>query len=934
MSDAGFWTAQRSRNLIGSIVALGLILLLVRLASSFYIEVLWFAEVGQSASFWKRTLWGWGLRSALVAVAAVLAWTNLRVVARTLGAVRIRRRFGNIEIAEQLPRSYLFWGVALASVLFGLWFGAALPRSASIQTLLWMHAPAWGEVEQVFGQDKGFYVFALPLLLQLLSLGLALTFLLLAVCVAGYSATGAIRLNQRSPTITQGAVRHLGALAAGFMLLLAVRFWLGRYLLLVDGTSGVGGMFGFTDSSARVPALQGLAGITLIAAFAVGYGAFRERLRLVGAGAAAVIIAWLLAGQLYPSFVQRFRVEPNELARETRFIEYNIEATREGFGLSALEERAIQFDPPGAEAWSQALDQFEGLPVWRPSALLTTYRELEARFRYYDFPTVTIDRYQVGDEVVPVALAVREIDPRGIEDPNWQNLHLRERYLAGLGAVASLASKSTPEGRPAMLLSDLPRSLVPGGTPEDLELDRTVVYFGTRAQLYAIVSPSETAFLAPDGSPGVAGVDYPEGIRAGSFMRRLALAWRFRDADLLFAAEVSADSRFVFRRQVAARINAVAPFLRVPAAPYAVAHEGRIVWIADAYTMSSSYPLSRRHRFDRTAANYVRNSVKVVVDAANGSVQLFVVDDSDPIATGLSRAFPGLMRPIDEMPEGLRAHLRYPKELLGLQSQVLFEYHQETAPIFHGQRDVWSRPEQFTEDPISVAYEPEYAQYTLPGDEAPEFLLTTVFVPSGRQNLTAMLVARSDPGSYGELVLLDVPVEDQIPGPRQIEALIEQDPTISGQFSLWRQGGSKVWLGHLHLIPVSGSLLYMEPIFLAAEEDAIPELTRFVVSDGRRVIMTETLSAGVQTLSGLSLLAAEDAAVAADAAAASGVDRPQGVDAAASVAANPDAVTLLDAAEAALRRGDYAGFGEALAELRQLLQQSASGDGTTSPPRD
>jgi len=921
MSDAAFWTGRRSRNLIGGIVAFGLVLLLVRVASSFYIEVLWFAEVGQSASFWKRTVWAWGLKTGVVLIAASLAWANLRVVAKTLGAVRIRRRFGNIEIAEQLPSSYLFWGVVITSSLFGLWFGAALPQSASVQTLLFFNAPAWGELEPVFNRDAGFYVFALPLLLQALSLGMALTFLILSICIAGYSATGAIRLNQRRPTITRAAVRHLGMLAVSFLVLLAVRFWVGRYLLLVDGTSGVGGLFGFTDSNARVPALQGLAGLTLIAAGAVGFGAFRERPRLVVGGGVVVVISWLLAGQMYPALVQRFRVEPNELARESRFIEYNIAATRDGFGLSDLTEREITFNPPTAEVWGQVMDQFEGLPVWRPSALLTTYRELEARFRYYDFPTVAIDRYRVGDRIVPVALAVREVDQRGIEDPNWQNLHLRERYVEGLGAVASLASKSTPEGRPAMLLSDLPRSLVPGGTPAALELDRTNIYFGTRGQRYAIVAPTDSAFVAPDGSRGIAGVDFPEGIRVGSLLRRLALAWRFSDADLLFSDEVEADSRFVFRRQVTARIAAIAPFLRLLENPYAVVYEGRIVWIADAYTSSSSFPLARHRFLGRTPVNYLRNSVKAVVDAASGSVELYIIDDVDPIAEGLARTFPGLFLPLDAMPEELRAHLRYPKELLKIQAEVLYEYHQDTAPVFHGQRDVWTRPEQFTEDPISVPYEPEYAHYTLPGDDGPEFLLTTVFVPSGRQNLTAMLIARSDPERYGQLVLLDVPVEDQIPGPRQIEALIEQDPTISSQFSLWRQGGSKVWLGHLHLVPVGGSLLYMEPVFLAAEEDAIPELTRFVVSDGRRVVMTETLAGGVEALSGLSLSSGEGTAAA-----------PQ---VSAPVRAGPDAtaagaVEILDRAEAALRRGDFAGFGAALAELRRLLEQEAP----ASSPRD
>lgn len=916
MSEARFWTASRSRWLIATVLTLGGLLLLARLGSAFYVEILWFQEVGQTDSFWKRTLWSWGLRAGVVLLAAGLAWFNLQRVARTLGAVRIRRRFANIEIAEQLPRVYVVWSIAATSVLFGLWFGAAVPSEIATDVLLWLNAPDWGLQEPVFNRDAGFFVFALPLLLQALSLGLALTFLLLALCLAGYSATGAIRMSGRRPHASQAAIRHLAWLGLIFLVILSVRLWVARYILLVNGTSGFQRIFGYADLNARLPALQGVAALTLFAAATIMVAVFRRRVRLLIVGAATMVLAWLVVGQVYPALVQRFRVEPNELERESRFIEYNMEWTRRGFGLGDMERRSIRFDAPGPEVLAAAQSQFEGLPVWRPSALLTTYRELEARFRYYDFPTVAIDRYPVDGKLTPVALSVREVDPRGIEDPSWQNTHLRERYVRGLGAVASVASTSTPVGRPPMLLSDLPRSDAQE-TPESLRIERDAVFYGATPQLYAIITPTDAAFRTRSGEVGQPGVDYPEGIEVGGLLRRLALAWRFRDADLLFSDEVSSTSRFAFRRQVTERIRTVAPMLTVPSWPYPVIHDGRVVWVSDAYTHSRTFPLASRRRFAGTPVSYVRNSVKAVVDGVTGAVTLYVVDAEDPIVQGFSRAFPGLFLPLEEMPEDLRAHLRYPKELFRLQSDVLAVYHQETAPELHGQRDVWTRPDQSAEDPDPVPYEAEYGLYALPGDSVPDFLLTGVFVPNGRQNLTGMLVARSSPERYGELLLLDVPVEDQIPGPRQVESLIEQDPTISQQFSLWRQGGSKVWLGHLHLVPTAGSLLYMEPIFLAAEADAIPELTRYIVSDGRRVAMTETLPQALGALGASpALLAADPAAV---------VSVPAGDPA----AVWPDeALATLERAENALRSGDYAGFGRELEQLRSLLRQARTAQET------
>ena len=454
--------------------------------------------------------------------------------------------------------------------------------------------------------------------------------------------------------------------------------------------------------------------------------------------------------------------------------------------------------------------------------------------------------------------------------------------------------------------------------PEGLRLTRPNIYIGARRQEYAVINPGSPGSVGGvDGGPQRPGIDFPPGIQLDSPLKTLALAWRFRDANLLFASEVNRTSRFVFRRGVLERVQQISGgLLRYPEAPYPVVYEGRVVWILEGFTGTRWFPLSTLHDLGagRPVA-YVRNSVKITVDAITGQVTFYVVDDTDSLLQAYARGFPTLFRPLSEMPEGLRDHIRYPRAMLGLQARVLFQYHQETARLFHGQQDVWTLPQELAQGTTPVPYQPEYGLYRLPGEEDKDFLLTSVFVPRGRQNLTAILTASSDPDRYGELVLFNVAVEDQVPGPRQVEALIEQDPVISQQFSLWRTGGSQVWTGHLHLVPVGRTLLYMEAVFLAAEEDAIPELRRFVVSDGYRVAMEETLQEAIQALARIADANAPPLRLDTGAADFPTLDTDEWPE---------EALALLEAADAALRAGDFQGFGEGLDALRALLEGLAS----------
>ena len=905
------------------LIVLGITLLtislVVRIAANAYVEILWFDSLGYSSVFWTRVLWEWGTRLIGGVLVGAAFFFNLRVIARALGGIRIKRRVGDLVISEQIPENYVVWGIGIFSVLGGAWFGAAIPGSVGLNFLYLLNAPEWGVTDPFLGRDLTFFVLLLPLLRWLAFSGLVISFLVLTLAAAGYAGTGALQWGPGGLVVEDRPRKHLGVIIAVFLVMLAGQFWLSRYVLLLNGSSGVQGIFGYTDAGARMFAYNVLTVLALAVSVAALWSGFKNRPLPLLVASGVLIVGGLAVGQVYPSVVQRLGVEPNELQRESEYILENMRFTRMGFDLTSLERREFDYERTTNVDWLAAADQFQGLPVWSSQALLTTYRQLEARFPYYEFSGVTVDRYEGPDGLVPVTVAVREVLRSGIQDQNWQNLHLRNEYIRGMGAVVSEATARTPEGRPSMLVSGIPPEFsASDAAPQGVRLTRPNVYIGIRPQEYAVVNPAATGDAAGVDGSGQPGIDFPAGIQLDSRLRRLALALRFRDWNLLIAEEVNRTSRFVFRRDVVGRVTQISgQMLRFPEAPYPIIHEERIVWMLEGFTWTSSFPLSTLHDLEAgRSVRYVRNSVKITVDGVTGEVNFYIVDNADPLLEAYARGFPSLFQPLSDMPEGLRDHIRYPRTMLSLQARVLFQYHQETARLFHGQQDVWDRPQELAQGTTPVPYRPEYALYRLPGEEEKQFLLTSVFVPRGRQNLTAILTASSDPDRYGELILFDVRVEDQVPGPRQVEALIEQDPVISQQFSLWRTGGSQVWTGHLHLVPVGRTLLYMEPVFLAAEEDAIPELRRFVVSDGYRVAMEETLQESIQALARI-----------ADASASTLIftDGPSDLPSLDPSQWPAEALALLEAADAALRVGDFQGFGEALDQLRALLEGLSAG---------
>jgi uncharacterized protein len=930
MSDSGSRRLARGRTLVVAFFAALAALLLLRWGVAVWVDHLWFTAQDATGVFWTRALWEWGARAVTAVAAGAFLTLNLRPVARTYANLQIRRRFGDLVIQERLPAPYLRWAVLGSAALGALWFAAALPAGTGLQALLAFVGPSEGPVEALAGADPAFHFFRLPLLLGILTWVTVLAVFSAAVSVAGYAGSGAVNVDRARMSATPGAARHLAALLAFVLLLVSLRLLVTPYTLLADGTSAVQGIVGATDLGARIPALRLAAFLAFATAAAAAWGALRERLLPGVAGAGALAVVLLVVLQLYPGFVQRFQVQPNELERETPQIERALAATRLGFGLADMTRERFQWEAPTAAHWEEARTRLPRIPVWTARTLGETFQEVEARFDYYGFEGVTFDRYTVGDSVVPVALAVRELFPQGIpeEGRTWQNLHLRERYVTGLGAVAGPANRQNPQGRMPTWLGAVPPEFRAGeGVPPGLRLERPQVHVGSTPQLYSVVTPDAESFRAPDGSAGVPGVDFPRGIRVGGFLRRLALAWHFQDANLLIADEIGPESRLVIRRDVWSRVRALAPFLHLPEAPYAVIHEGRVTWIVEGYTLSRRYPYAVAQGVGSgVQANYVRNAAKVTVDAVTGETRIYAADDDDLLLRGWSRAFPGLVRELDDLPPALAAHLRYPAWLMDVQVQVLLRYHQNDPPVFHGQQDQWAVPVESPDAGGSIPYRPEHALLTLPGEDAPGWTLSTVFIPVGRQNLAAFLTGRWIPGEGRALRLYDVPQEEQVSGPRQVSALVEQDAEISEQFSLWRRGGSDVSTGHLHLVPVGSTLLYMEPVFLAAESDAIPEIRRYIVSDGRRVSMAPSLAEAIDALAGRQAL--QDTLVGA----------PEGPPATEAGAARlpprlaDRALELLEAAERSLREGDWAGFGRQLEALRSFLREQREPGAGLPPP--
>lgn len=895
-----------ARLFVLAAAALLIILIVGAAASRLYTEILWFSELDHLGVLVARIQTIAVVRIATAIVGAAVVWVNLWRVARHLGPVHLRRRYGNLEIAEQVPRRYVNVGMAVVALFAGWWLSELmLPASAAAELRAWMYASPWGVTDPVFGRDIGFYVFSLPVYLQLLDFLLLVSIWALVLTVVGYVLVGAVRLRDNRLEIDETPRLHFAMLVAGVVLLVGTRYWLTRYGVLLEGT-GFSGIVGYTDLHARLPAQRVLAVLSVAVAGALVYGAWRRQWWPPVAAVGLLAVASVTLGYIYPSIVQQLQVEPNQLERESAYIRRNIEFTRLGWGLADIEDRVFTYEQRQVPSWEQLEDALDRLPLWDMEPLLAAITQTQTRTGYYQFPGIRLDRYGPAGREEPVAIAVREFTREGLPAASrtWRNLHLNPQVVRGLGAVVVPVAQKTAQGDPVFWLREIEPVQRSPAAPPALELDRPSIFFGETAAEYVVVGsdPRNTQF-APEA-----------GVPLSSFLRTLAFAWRFGDRNLLFAGELSASSRLLMRRGIGERLNAIAPFIRWDGQPLPVVADGRIVWLVDGYTVTSMFPLSAEERLQEGGppVRYVRNSVKASVDAVSGAVVIYALDADEPMLQAYRAAFPDLIRPLSDLPVSLRAHLRFPATLARVRARILEDYHLDDPARFFSGEDAWQVPDEAAGPASAAAARPVEIVAPAPGELHPDFWISIPFIARERQNMVALLLLRHGAERYGETVLVRFPRDAFVPGPTQIRTLVEQDPGISQQLSLWRDRGSSVDLGRIRVVPLDSTVLYVHPLFLSASQGSIPQLRRVVVSDGSSVYMAETLAAAIDGL-GEGRVRPE---------------QPRGTEIQGEGWA-AEALQVLEEARARLRDGDFAGFGDALQRLERLLRAAGMGQPET-----
>ena len=796
----------------------------------------WFGELGQQATY--ATILSTQTALGVIAFVLSLAWLtlNLRVAARTLPAEsQVVSSPEGMTVALPARREVQSLGsiVAAGAAVLGALFAASRWQDV----IGWQQAEAFGTTDPILGFDVAFYVFTLPVLDLARSFAVAQVGVAAAGAGALYLLGGQLAITPFGMRLGTRARRHLGLLAAAFLVLLAIGAWLDRphALLTVDGI--IRGA-GYTDVHARLPfALAEMAAALLGAVCAVAY-AFTER-TAAAVAAIGLYAVVALAGQIYAGAIQRFVVSPNEQVREAPFIQNNIDATRRAFALDTIQQRPLTGDAELTRADIDANRQtLDNVRLWDHQPLLETFGQIQEIRTYYDFTAVDNDRYVIDGQLRQVMLSARELNPAALPNRTWVNERLT--FTHGHGLTLGPVNQVTAEGLPVLFIRDLPPV-----SSVNLPVTEPSLYFGELSNEYAIVKTKTREFHYPKGDDNVftsyAGTG---GVVLDSIWKKLAFATRFRDYQLLLSDDITAESRLIFDRQIKRRAQKIAPFLTFDDDPYLIVHEGRLFWMLDAYTVTSRYPYATE---GAPGVSYIRNSVKVVIDAYHGAATFYLAEPDDPIIRAYAKAFPGLLQPLANMPPGLRSHVRYPEGIFGLQSSVYSTYHMTSAAVFYNKEDQWEVP-TIDASGQAVRMTPYYTIMRLPGEHTAEFIQMLPFTPRRRDNLASWLVARSDGDRYGQLMAFEFPKQKLVFGPRQVVARINQDQVISPQITLWNQQGSEVIQGTLMVIPIEESLLYVRPMYLRAQQGRIPELTRVIVAYQNSIVMDRTLDAALARL--------------------------------------------------------------------------------------
>jgi uncharacterized protein len=884
--------------IIGIIVAV-LILAGSRELVGFMADWLFFGEVGYGQVFQKILIAKILSGIAFGLFACLFLLVNLLIAGRRAYAFA-----GLHELWERIPQ---LQGIDFKKILRWITFAVsaagfviAFPVGMHFweQVLLFLNGTAAGLADPLFHKDISFYLFSYPLIDETNTVFRSLVMLTALLTLAMYFIRGSIAVSGARLIIEAPAKRHLSALVSLYLLSLALGFYLDRFGLLF---SEHGVLFGasYTDVHVRLMMLMVMAGLSVLCAVVLPAVAGRASLKPLLGAIGALFAVYILGLHIYPSTIQSFRVSPNEIDLEKPFITNHIRFTRFGYGLENMEVKpfAAKRELTFADI-RKNLPTIQNIRLWDEQPLLKTYSQLQQIRTYYHFNDVDNDRYTVSGKYLQVMLSPRELSYTDLPNKSWINERLV--FTHGFGLAMGPVSGITKEGLPEFYIKDIPPVSIAGP-----KITRPEIYYGESPNEYVIVNTKtkEFGFPTTTGENVYSVYQGKGGVRLQSILTRLLYAAYFGNLKLVLSSDVTGESRILYNRRVLPRVKAIAPFLSFDQDPYlVVGDDGRLFWIIDAYTQSGYLPYSKPLG---RGANYIRNSVKVTVDAYDGSVAFYIVDRSDVLARTYSAAFPGLFKPADQMPDDVKRHIRYPRGLLKIQARMFTTFHMTDPSVFYNKEDLWEIP-AYREKTI----DPYYLITRLPGLTDEEFFLLLPFTPSKRDNLAAWMAARCDGENYGKVTVFTFPRDRLIFGPRQIDARIDQDSYISQQLTLWGQRGSDVIRGSLLIIPIEDSLIYVQPLYLVAtDKGGLPELRRVIVAYGNNVVMEETLEAAIQRMfSGAlpKLLVTEEGKPSPSRGARELGNR---------------ALEQLRKAREALRKEDWTGYGKHLKDMEETLKE-------------
>ncbi|MCK8827199.1 UPF0182 family protein [Natroniella acetigena] len=813
----------------------------LELIINFYTDWLWFENLNLTNLFWTTFGTRLGLRIGVLILFTFITFINLFFtkdkILNLVNKLKKKTTQGE-DVIELNPISSNNWLKAITSkrinlvyllfsFLIGLLFSGVGANSWEL-ILKFINRTPFGTVDPIFSKDLAFYIFQLPtyeLLYQMLTVLVVLNLIIIG-SIYLFIGTG------NSKFIANNKAKyHISILLSTFFFLKAWGYRLDMFDLLYSETGVIFGAT-YTDVNAQLLALRILLVTSLLLGIVTLVNIYFKQTKLIIGGVGVLILASVLLNGIYPSLIQRYRVEPNEFALESPYIEHNINFTQQAYNLAQIDRR----DYPLKEELSYSdirnnQETIDNIRLWDHRALKDTYSQLQEIRSYYDFTDVDVDRYLIDGNLQQVMLSARELNQDLLPERAQTWVNKRLVYTHGFGAAMSPANKVTESGLPEFLIKDIPPH------SDRFEITEPRIYYGEATDEYVIVNTEANEFDYPEGDQNkFYNYQGTGGVELDSPIKRLAFAFKYRAINILLNDDLTNESRLMFDRNIHERVRKAAPFLTYDQDPYLViGDDGGLYWIQDAYTTTDRYPYSEPHNW----GNYIRNSVKVVIDAYTGKLDFYIVDE-EPIIETYRNIFPELFKSFEEMPEGIKEHIRYPQDLFTVQTQLYSTYHMSNPNVFYNKEDVWNIPREHY-DGNSIRMEPYYTVMTLPEEKQEDFILMLPFTPANRNNIISWLGAKSDPDNYGELVLYDFPKGRQVYGPMQIESRIDQHEDISQQLSLWDQRGSRVIRGNLLVIPIGQSLLYVEPIFLQSEEEQIPELRRVIVSSGDDIVMERNL---------------------------------------------------------------------------------------------